>query len=155
MLHHNSLNNMTMQTRNQGGFTLIELMIIIAIIGILLNMAMVSYKDYLVRSKVSSGVLLAASAKSAVSEYYANNGMMPEDNSDAGLAPANSITNDYVVSVGVGTVPTTGTITITYSLPELNPGDSIQLSPDTSRGSIVWTCMSTNMQSTMLPSSCR
>jgi type IV pilus assembly protein PilA len=116
---------------------------------------MVSYRDYLTRSKVSSGVVLAASAKSAVAEYYANNGVMPEDNSDAGLAPANNIANDYVVSVSIGTVPTTGTITITYSMPELDPGDSILLSPETTAGAIQWTCFSNNMATTMLPSSCR
>ena len=155
MLDHNSLNNMTMQTRNQGGFTLIELMIIIAIIAILLNLAMVSYKDYLVRSKISSGLILAASAKSAVTEHYANQGTMPEDNADAGLAPANNITNDYVVSLSVGTAPTTGTITITYGMPELDAGDSILLSPDTTSGAVRWTCLSNNMPRTMLPSSCR
>ena len=113
MLQDNSLKNRALRRGDQGGFTLIELMIIIGIIAILANLAMVSYRDYLTRSKVSSGVVLAASAKSAVAEYYANNGVMPEDNSDAGLAPANNIANDYVVSVSIGTVPTTGTITIT------------------------------------------
>lgn len=155
MLDCNSLKNRAMQTRGQGGFTLIELMIIIAIIAILVSMAMVSYKDYLVRSKISSGIALAASSKSAVSEYYSNTGTMPEDNSEAGLAQANTITNKYVVSVGIGTVPTTGTITITYSMPELNPGDSIKLSPTPGAGSIKWKCLSDTMRSKMLPSICR
>ena len=113
------------------------------------------YKDYLVRSKISSGVVLAAAAKSAVSEYYSNTGMLPADNNAAGLAAADTISNDYVTSVGIGTVPSTGTITITYNLPELNPGDSILLRPEGGSGAMKWTCYSTTMKSTMLPSSCR
>jgi type IV pilus assembly protein PilA len=155
MLDYKSNRNSRLQAGSEAGFTLIELMIIIAIIAILVNMAMVSYKDYMVRSKVSGGVVLAAAAKAAVSEYYANTGMLPEDNNAAGLAPANSISNDYVTSVGIGTVPSTGTITITYNLPELNPGDSIQLTPEAGSGSMKWTCSSATMKSTMLPSSCR
>ena len=155
MLDYINLKNMDLHSDKQAGFTLVELMIVIAIIAILVNMAMVSYKDYLVRSKISSGLILAASAKSAVTEHYANQGTMPEDNADAGLAPANNITNDYVISLSVGTAPTTGTITITYSMPELNPGDSILLTPDTTAGAVQWTCMSNTMSSTMLPSSCR
>ena len=155
MLDYNYLKNSALQFRKQAGFTLIELMIIIAIIAILLNLAMVSYKDYLVRSKISGGLVLASAAKSAVGEHFANNGIMPQDNSEAGLAPANTITNDYVISVSVGTVPTTGTITITYDMPELDPGDSILLSPDSTAGAIQWTCLSNNMNRMMLPSSCR
>jgi type IV pilus assembly protein PilA len=155
MLDYKSIRNSRLQAGDEAGFTLIELMIIIAIIAILVNMAMVSYKDYLVRSKISSGVVLAAAAKSAVAEYYSNTGMLPADNNAAGLAAANTISNDYVTSVGIGTVPSTGTITITYNLPELNPGDSILLRPEAGSGSMKWTCYSTTMKSTMLPSSCR
>ena len=155
MLQQITHENSALHGRGQGGFTLIELMIIIAIIAILVNMAMVSYKDYLVRSKISSGITLAASAKASVTEYYNNRGMMPVNNTEAGLAQAASITNQYVVSVGVGTVPTSGTVTITYSMPELNPGDSIRLSPTPQPGSVQWTCSSDTMKATMLPSSCR
>jgi type IV pilus assembly protein PilA len=156
MLDYFNVKNMNLHSNRQTGFTLIELMIILAIIAILMNMAMVSYKDYLVRSKISSGLILAASAKSAVTERYVNTGIMPEDNASAGLAAPNSITNDYVVSLSIGTAPSTGTITITYSMPELDPGDSILLTPDISSGGTVrWTCMSNNMRRTMLPSSCR
>jgi type IV pilus assembly protein PilA len=152
MLDYKSIRNSRLQAGNEAGFTLIELMIIIAI---LVNMAMVSYKDYLVRSKISRGVVLAAPAKSAVSEYYSNTGMLPADNNAAGLAAANTISNDYVTSVVIGTVPSTGTITITYNMPELNPGDSILLRPEAGSGSMKWTCYSTTMKRTMLPSSCR
>ena len=155
MLNYNLLKNRGLHSGGQGGFTLIELMIVLAIIAILMNLAMVSYKDYLVRSKISSGITLAASAKASVTEYYNNRGMMPVNNTEAGLAQAASITNQYVVSVGVGTVPTSGTVTITYSMPELNPGDSIRLSPTPQAGSVQWICSSDTMKITMLPSSCR
>ena len=156
MIDYNSLKNRTMQSRGQVGFTLIELMIIIAIIAILVNMAMVSYKDYLVRSKISSGIALAASSKAAVSEYYSNSGKMPVDNSEAGLAQADTITNEYVDSISIGTVPTTGTITISYQgITELKPGDTLLLSPNPSAGSIKWNCLSNTMEHKLLPSSCR
>ena len=112
MLDYKSIRNSRLQAGDEAGFTLIELMIIIAIIAILVNMAMVSYKDYLVRSKISSGVVLAAAAKSAVAEYYSNTGMLPADNNAAGLAAANTISNDYVTSVGIGTVPSLSLIHI-------------------------------------------
>ena len=155
MLNYKPLKYRALQSSGQCGFTLIELMIVLAIIAILMNMAMVSYKDYLVRSKISSGITLAASAKTTVAEYYNNRGVMPVNNTEAGLAQPASITNQYVVSVGVGTVPASGTVTITYSMPELNPGDSIRLSPSPNAGSIQWTCTSDTMKTTMLPSSCR
>ena len=111
------------------------------------------YKDYLVRSKISSGVVPAAAAKSAVSEYYANIGMLPEDNNAADLAAANTISNDYATSVGIGTAPSTGIIT--YDMPDLSPGDSILLTPEASSGATKWTCYCTTMKSMMQPLFCR
>jgi len=156
MNDYKSLKNKKLNHGTQAGFTLIELMIIIGIIGILASMAMTSYKDYLVRSKVSGGIALAASAKSGVGEYYATRGVMPETNGEAGLAAANTITNDYVDSVTIGTVPATGTITITYKeIGGVNAGDTILLSPRLTGGSVAWTCLSNTMASAFLPSSCR
>ena len=69
----------------QKGFTLIELMIVVAIIGILAAIAMPAYQDYTIRAQVSEGLTLAAAAKAAVAEFYANKGKWPSDNSAAGM----------------------------------------------------------------------
>ncbi|ENW2580196.1 pilin [Neisseria gonorrhoeae] len=67
----------------QKGFTLIELMIVIAIVGILAAVALPAYQDYTARAQVSEAILLAEGQKSAVTEYYLNNGKWPADNGAA------------------------------------------------------------------------
>src|SRR5690349_666657 len=85
----------------QKGFTLIELMIVVAIVGILAAIALPAYQDYTVRSKVSEGLSLVSGAKTAVSETYASTGNWPGTNAAAGLAASTSITGKYVASVDV------------------------------------------------------
>ncbi|HGL9776345.1 TPA: pilin, partial [Neisseria gonorrhoeae] len=70
----------------QKGFTLIELMIVIAIVGILAAVALPAYQDYTARAQVSEAILLAEGQKSAVTEYYLNHGIWPENNDKAGVA---------------------------------------------------------------------
>ncbi|HEZ9086143.1 TPA: pilin, partial [Neisseria gonorrhoeae] len=85
----------------QKGFTLIELMIVIAIVGILAAVALPAYQDYTARAQVSEAILLAEGQKSAVTEYYLNNGIWPENNGDAGVASPSDIKGKYVKSVTV------------------------------------------------------
>ncbi|EMU0135972.1 pilin, partial [Neisseria gonorrhoeae] len=85
----------------QKGFTLIELMIVIAIVGILAAVALPAYQDYTARAQVSEAILLAEGQKSAVTEYYLNNGIWPEDNDKAGVASASKIIGKYVKQVEV------------------------------------------------------
>jgi len=141
----------------QAGFTLIELMIVISIIGILAAMAMTSYADYIVRTKVSSGLTLAGSAKLAVAESYSQDTDFPVSNTDAGIAAGNSYTSEYVESVNISSVPTSGTITITYKeFSQVSAGDTLLLVPSAATiASVKWQCSSTTMDSKLLPSTCR
>ncbi|EMT7539410.1 pilin [Neisseria gonorrhoeae] len=85
----------------QKGFTLIELMIVIAIVGILAAVALPAYQDYTARAQVSEAILLAEGQKSAVTEYYLNHGEWPENNASAGVASASDIKGKYVKEVEV------------------------------------------------------
>ncbi|WP_134986747.1 pilin [Neisseria gonorrhoeae] len=85
----------------QKGFTLIELMIVIAIVGILAAVALPAYQDYTARAQVSEAILLAEGQKSAVTEYYLNHGEWPENNDKAGVASPSDIKGKYVESVTV------------------------------------------------------
>ncbi|HGI8347798.1 TPA: pilin [Neisseria meningitidis] len=85
----------------QKGFTLIELMIVIAIVGILAAVALPAYQDYTARAQVSEAILLAEGQKSAVTEYYLNHGIWPGDNSSAGVASSSKIKGKYVKEVTV------------------------------------------------------
>ncbi|ENX2066232.1 pilin, partial [Neisseria gonorrhoeae] len=86
----------------QKGFTLIELMIVIAIVGILAAVALPAYQDYTARAQVSEAILLAEGQKSAVTEYYLNHGKWPENNTSAGVASTpTDIKGKYVQKVEV------------------------------------------------------
>ncbi len=107
--------------KQQKGFTLIELMIVIAIIGILAAIAIPAYQDYTIRSKVSEGLNLAGAAKLAVAETYdSNGGFAAADNQSYGLPQAASIAGNYVASVEV--TDTSGTVTITYKASGVGSG---------------------------------
>ncbi|RCS29028.1 prepilin-type N-terminal cleavage/methylation domain-containing protein [Rhodanobacter denitrificans] len=141
----------------QKGFTLIELMIVVAIIAILAAIAIPAYQDYLVRTQVSEGAVLTDGAKTAVAEFYSNTGRMPTNNTSAGLATAASINGKYVNNVLVGT---TGIITATFgnqanTAITASGKNTFVLSPITQTGSIKWTCNSSTVAQKYLPTSCR
>ena len=152
----------------QKGFTLIELMIVIAIIGILAAIAIPAYQDYTIRSKVSEGLNVSGAAKLAVAETLDSNGAYPTGgvmNTSYGLPSAVSISGTYVSQIQVygDTGNPDGRIVITY---KNNLGGNptanarvIQLTPDTSSaGSMQWTCggtATTTMPSKYLPANCR
>jgi type IV pilus assembly protein PilA len=137
----------------QRGFTLIELMIVVAIIAILAAIAIPAYQNYLIRTQVTEGMSLAAGAKAAVWDFVSNTGRFPTNNESAGLASASSIAGKYVATVNVAG----GTITATFG-GQANTAikaNALILSPWTQGGSIIWTCTPSTVSPKYLPSSCR
>ncbi|HEZ5585346.1 TPA: pilin [Neisseria meningitidis] len=123
----------------QKGFTLIELMIVIAIVGILAAVALPAYQDYTARAQVSEAILLAEGQKSAVTEYYLNHGTWPSDNSAAGVASSSEIKGKYVKSVEVKN----GVVTAQMASSNVNneiKGKKLSLWAKRQNGSVKWFC---------------
>ncbi|MBH6244790.1 pilin [Neisseria meningitidis] len=124
----------------QKGFTLIELMIVIAIVGILAAVALPAYQDYTARAQVSEAILLAEGQKSAVTEYYLNHGTWPSNNSDAGVAStATDIKGKYVKEVEVANGVITATMLSTGVNKEIQ-GKKLSLWAKRQDGSVKWFC---------------
>lgn len=151
---------MISQLKNTKGFTLIELMIVVAIVGILAAVGLPAYQDYTIRAQVTEGLTLADGLKTPVSEAYQNTGTLPATNADANIQ--GTVDGQYVSSVAVGA---NGVITATFSNAgtykanaAIN-GKAITLKPDVSSGgSIKWTCeapTSGGVDSKYLPKTCQ
>lgn len=139
-----------MQSKNSKGFTLIEIMVVIVIIGVLAALAIPAYTDYLVRSRVSELLNVGSTAQTAIAEYRLTNNAMPSSIAQVGIT---SISSQYVSSVDVGA---NGVITITGNQTTLGSGGAlaITLTPTYSNGAISWTCSSTGATQ-YVPGSCR
>ena len=138
----------------QQGFTLIELMIVVAIIGILAAIAIPAYQDYTIRAQVSEGLNLSGGAKAALTEFYQDRGVWPSDNTEAGLETAANITGKYVDNIAV----VDDTITITYgnAAHAIIDTQTVEMIALDNLGSVSWTCQSGGtIADKHLPAACR
>lgn len=139
----------------QQGFTLIELMIVVAIIGILAAVALPAYQDYTARAQMTEAFTLASGQKATMSEYYTDKGAWPTDNSVAGAAAASDIKGKYVASVTIAG----SAVTAKMKSSGVNVGiqsESLTLTgtAGSTAGSFEWACSST-AKPKFLPASCR
>jgi len=138
---------------NLQGFTLIELMIVVAIIGILASIAIPAYQDYTIRAQVSEGLSLSNAAKASISEYYVNHGAWPADNAEAGLEAAVNILGKYVVSVEIAGAVVT--VTFGNDAHAVIDSQAITLTVADNFGSLSWDCAGAGIADKHLPAACR
>lgn len=139
--------------KTQRGFTLLELMIVVTIIGILSAIAIPAYRDYILRARILEGIHLASAAKTAVVDHFHTNGVMPADNTEAQIASPASISGNNVSRITVDN----GEVVITYSgQPEIT-GKTLVFNPTTISGSVQWSCAGSDstIANKYKPSSCR
>ncbi len=145
-----------MKAQMQKGFTLIELMIVVAIIGILAAIALPAYQDYTARAQSTEGLNLAGGLKVQVAEYYADKGSWPGI-TDIGYTAATDVSGKYVASVDVD--DTDGKITATMKSTDVSTdlrGKTIVLTPTAASGKpIQWACSSDASNKNVVPASCR
>jgi type IV pilus assembly protein PilA len=139
------------------GFTLIELMIVVAIIAILAAIAMSQYQDYVIRAQLSEGMSLSDAVKTTIGEFYQNRGTFPSNNLSAGLTAPSTISGNSVTSV----CTSGGVITSTFGnrVNAAVVGATLDFSPTPHAGSIDWHCKKGTgapiLEDRWLPKNCR
>ncbi|WP_456373284.1 pilin [Thiolapillus sp.] len=140
--------------KKQSGFTLIELMIVVAIIGILAAIAIPAYQDYTVRAKLSEVLGIASAAKTSISEYYSTMGKMPADAATAGVNTA-AAQSTYISSVTYNQA-STSEATVTYAVTNLGPASgNVVFTGTGSANGVQWSCTDSTVPDKYLPANCR
>jgi type IV pilus assembly protein PilA len=141
----------------QKGFTLIELMIVVAIIGILAAIAIPAYQDYTARAQMSEALNLGGGLKTSVSEIAANTGLADADSGTNGIPPAANISGRLVAQVAVVDGVITATMRNAAPVQERVRGGTIILTPTftTTSGSVSWNCTSGLANKNLVPNNCR
>jgi type IV pilus assembly protein PilA len=151
--------------KQQSGFTLIELMIVVAIVGILASVAIPAYSDYTVRAKVTEAVAAAGAAKTSVADYYYANNELPSANAQAGLAEETTYSTEIISTISIGSDSDAtfdkGAIIVAFKPfgGSITDGDTLVFNPDTTSNSLAWDCsvaVGTNtLPSKYAPANCR
>ena len=145
--------------RKQQGFTLIELMIVVAIIGILAAIAIPAYQDYTVRSKVTEGLNAAGAAKTSVADAWNSLGQFPANQTQAGLVNATAYASQYLTSLAYANAGTrSGTLTITLNGTNLGiaTGQTVIFTGTANTaGGVDWGCTTGTLVAKYRPANCR
>jgi type IV pilus assembly protein PilA len=142
--------------RLQKGFTLIELMIVVAIIGILASVAIPAYQDYIARAQVSEAVSLTAAGKTPLTEYYNNQGLWPSAASDVLGTTSGKYVSSITISAGAST--TTSSLTLTTTMRGTGVNSAVidkTLLWGTSDAGKTWTCTGGTIDTKHRPAACR
>jgi type IV pilus assembly protein PilA len=144
-----------MINKRQKGFTIIELMVVLAIISVILLIAIPVYQTYRVRVQLSEGLNLVRPMRLAAAEYYMQYGAWPAGNPTVDLKPPEEYETRYVKSIALANQGTHANITITYKIPALGENNTIVLFTELVNGHVIWQCTDGTVLNKYRPPACQ
>lgn len=141
--------------RHRHGFTIIELMIVLALISILAIIAIPTYQRYSVRAQISEGINLIKPFRYAIYEYYTQEGGWPSDNASAGMNPPDSYQTKYIESIAITRHDNSANITIKYKIPALGDNDTLIFYTTLVNTRVRWHCDYGTVDDKFRPQSCQ